>query len=127
MVWLKSRPSAHIIGELKLSLLSWLVYIGVGKLLIYLGMSFKLPQRIEKFQTIKYWHECDLCFGTWVYGFLAFFMHMDLLSLLGFFYVPILSELITGGCISFLMHLLTLGWKEKFYPTIVISSSDEKD
>lgn len=99
---------------MSLLLVSWLLFISLGKLLIYLGMQVPLPQRIEKFKTIKYWHECDLCFGTWVYAFLAYFMHLSLLAVLGFSYVPVLSEVITGGAVSFLVHLLTLGWKAKF-------------
>lgn len=102
-----------------MSLLDALAYIAIGKVLIYLGMQVPLPDFLKKIKTIEYLHGCDLCLGVWVYGFLAFFMQMDLLSALMFHYVPFVSELVTGGTISFLVHLLTLGWKTKFEVIIV--------
>lgn len=44
---------------------------------------------------------------------------MDLLEVLGFYYVPVLSELIVGGVISFLVHIFILGWKTKFEVVVV--------
>lgn len=41
-------------------------------------------------------------------------MGLSLLTVLGFQYVPILSELVTGGVVSFMMHIFVIGWKEKF-------------
>ena len=82
-------------------------------------MQFALPQFLQKRKTIEYLHECDLCSGVWVYAVLAFFMQMDLLSALEFSYVPALSELVTGGAISFLVHIFVLGWKARFEVIIV--------
>lgn len=82
-------------------------------------MQFPLPSVLKRIQTIEELHGCDLCFGVWVYGILAFFMQMSLTTALEFSYVPILSELVTGGVISLLMHLLTLGWKSKFEVIVV--------
>lgn len=87
---------------------------------MYLGQQFPLPDILERNQKIKKWHECDLCFGVWIYVPLAYFLHVDMLQLLGFSYTPFLSELVTGGAISFLVHIFSVGWKDKFAPDIVI-------
>lgn len=100
--------------------MNWLIYVLAGKLLIYLGQQFPLPSFLEHNQKIKKWHECDLCFGVWIYVPLAYFLSVDLLSALGIAYIPFVSELITGGAISFLVHIFSIGWKDKFAPDIVI-------
>ncbi len=82
-------------------------------------MQFALPQFLQKRKTIEYLHECDLCSGVWVYAILAFFMQMDLLSALGFWYVPIICEVVTGAVMSFLVHIFVLGWKARFEVIIV--------
>ena len=82
-------------------------------------MQFPFPNFLEKIKPIKKLHECDFCAGVWGYTFLAFFMQRDLLSVLGFWYVPLLSELVTGVAISFLVHLLLLGWKSQFEVIVV--------
>jgi len=87
--------------------------------MVWLWMQFPLPQFLQKRKTIDYLHKCDLCSGTWIYFILAYFMQMDLLSALGFWYVPVICELVTGGVISFLVHIFVLGWREKFSVIIV--------
>lgn len=47
-------------------------------------------------------------------------MGLDLLEVLGFSYVPVISELVTGGMVSFVVHVFILGWKEKFRNTLII-------
>lgn len=100
--------------------MGWLIYVLVGKLFIFLGMAFPLPQFLQKIKTIEYWHNCDLCFGVWLYGFLAYFMKMDLLSVVGFWHIPFISELVTGGVVSFIVHIWSIGWRDKFAPDIVL-------
>jgi hypothetical protein len=100
--------------------MNWLVYLLVGRLLIFLGQKFKLPQILENNKKIKEWHECPLCFGVWIYGFLAYFLHMNILELFGFNYVFFVSELITGGVVSFLVFIFSIGWKDYFAPDIVL-------
>lgn len=102
-----------------MSLLSWLAYIAVGKVMIFLGMSFPLPAALQKFNTVVKWHSCDLCFGTWVYALLSYFMGVSLLTAMGFTYVPLVSEVVTGGVISFIVHLISLGWKARFEVVVV--------
>lgn len=101
-------------------MIHWLIYLVMGKLLIFLGMKFPLPDFLEKNRKIQEWHSCPLCFGVWVYGFLALFLKMDLLSVVGFWYIPFLSELVTGGAISFLVFIFSIGWKDYFAPEIIV-------
>ena len=97
----------------------WLAFIVVGRLLIYLWMQFPLPQFLNSMRTVNYLHNCDLCSGVWLYSILAGFLQMDLLEPLEFWYVPLLSEVLVGGVISFLVHIFVIGWKAKF-DTVVI-------
>lgn len=55
---------------------------------------------------------CDLCLGTWVFTFLSAFFGLNLLG--EYFYMPFLSELLTGAATSLLVHLLRLGFEAKF-------------
>ena len=100
-------------------MLDWIIYIGIGKLLIYFWQKFPLPKRIENIKFIKSLHECDLCSGAWLYIGLALLLRMDILPLLGFGHVLVFGEFITGCITSFFVHLLSLGWNEKFNVTVI--------
>jgi len=47
----------------------------------------------------------------------SFIFGMTVLSEI--FYVPVVSEFITGGISTFLMHLLSLGWSDKFREIVI--------
>jgi len=100
-------------------MLSWVLYAGIGKIGLFLWMKFPLPEKIEKNKFIKNLHECGLCSGTWLYPALALFMKVDLLSELGFWYIPFLSEVVTGVVTTFVVHLISLGWNEQFNVTVI--------
>lgn len=89
----------------------FLLFLLIGKLLIYLGMKFP-PLSESRFEFVKRLWECQECSGVWVYTFLSFVMGEVLFR--EFFYFPIASELITGGISSFIVHLISIGWREKF-------------
>jgi hypothetical protein len=101
-------------------MIEWLSFVVVGKLFIFLGQSIPLPQKIEKIELLRYWHGCDLCFGVWVYAGLSYIWDMNILRFLSVPYVSIVSEFITGGIISFVVHIFSIGWRDKFAPNIVI-------
>lgn len=101
------------------SLSDWVLYLILGRLLIYLWQEFPLPEFLQKYKSIEKLHSCDLCSGVWVYGALSFVMTLDLLRVLGFWYVPLVSELITGASASFLTHLLRLGWNARFHVEVI--------
>lgn len=91
-------------------------YIAIGKLSIYFIQIFppvELLYRVPKIgKYLEKLIECDLCLGVWVYWFLAFFFSVNYMQ--EWFYVPVLCELLTGAITSFIMHLISIGWKEKF-------------
>lgn len=93
-------------------------YFAIGGICIFFLQKFpfqKLWLIGTWFQKGGFLHElfeCDLCLGVWTYWILAFFFKMNFLQ--GVFYVPVLSELITGGVASFLVHLLKIGFEAKF-------------
>ena len=102
-------------------MLNWLIYAGIGKLLIFLWMKFPLPQKIEKIKFIKSLHECGLCSGVYIFTLLALSMNMDILySWFGFRHVAIIGEIITGCLTSYLVHIFSLGFMEQHMNKLVI-------
>jgi hypothetical protein len=101
-------------------LLDWFVFAVVGRLLVFLGQKFPLPQALAKYEKIKELHACPLCLGVWIYSALAYFMGMDFLADMGFWYIPVISEVVTGGAISFVVFIFGIGWKDYFAPEIVV-------
>jgi hypothetical protein len=97
-----------------------IIYALLGKLIIYLVQKFP-------FQSLpiigKLWEEkrffgklfgCDLCLGWYVFVFLAYFFNINLFLELGLPYVPVLNEILVGSVTTFLVHLISIGWKSKF-------------
>lgn len=103
-----------------MSLLSWLIYILIGRLFIFLWSQFPLPQKLESIQTIHKLHTCPLCSGTWIYSILALCFGFDILQVLGLPHVWIISEGATGAAISFMVFIFGLGWQDYFTPEIRI-------
>ena len=97
----------------------WLVFILLGRVVIYLWQSFHLPDFLNTMRTIRYLHGCDLCSGVWVYSILAGLLQIDILEPLGFWYVPLVSEILVGMVTSFLVHIFIIGWKAKFDVVVV--------
>lgn len=99
------------------------IYVLVGKLLIFIFQKFPkhtLPLIGRLFRDGKFLEElfsCDLCLGVWVYAGLSFIFSVNILG--EYFYIPILCEFITGGAISFLMHLFSAGWESKYQNIII--------
>lgn len=99
---------------------SWILFLLVGRILIYLWQNFPLPTKLENNDVLHKLHVCDLCAGVWIYGILSYFLGLSLLEVFGFSYVPLVSEVVTGGVISFLVHVFVIGWKEKFNSVWVV-------
>ncbi len=95
-----------------------IIYAGLGKLLIYLAQNFpfqKLALIGDLWKEDKFLGKlfaCDLCLGVWIYFLTAIPLKVNLFEEFG--YVPILFEFFTGTTMSFIMHLLTIGWRDKF-------------
>lgn len=85
----------------------------VGRLVIFLVGQLPATKKMR----IEFWNQlfnCDLCLGVWVFFIFCGLFHFEIIS--GFIgvYVPIVNELLSGAIISFIVHLIVLGWKLKF-------------
>jgi hypothetical protein len=100
------KSEKHSRSPQKRKMLDWLVYAVVGKILIYLWQTLPL-ERLGKL------HSCDLCIGFWIYSILALALRVDL------FEMNLITQIVTGAVTTFLVHVFSVGWKEKF-STIVI-------
>ncbi len=97
-----------------MQLSDWLVFVAFGKLLIYFWMQFPIPNVLTNLSFFRKLHECDLCSGCWIYWVLAVALRFDLLPALGLPHVPIVGEFLTGGAISYLVHVFSIGVKAKY-------------
>jgi hypothetical protein len=91
----------------------YFAYAALGKLLIYLFQKFPLAQSLfNRRESLKKLYECDLCLGVWIYFFLALIVGVD--KFYEWTYVPVIIEFFIGAVTSFVIHLVSLGWKDKF-------------
>ena len=85
-------------------MINWLVYLAIGKLLIWLiqtnGLTKPLFDLHPKLVELR---NCDLCLGWWVYLALGLW-----LINLGF------EQIIIAAISSFIVHIFSLGWQAKF-------------
>ena len=95
---------------------AFLLYLAAGKLLIWTGQKFIAANLRSWFFTKLF--ECDFCLGVWVYVALALLFKITIMTDV-FPYVPFVSEAIAGVTTSFLMHLLSIGWREKFAVIVI--------
>lgn len=97
--------------------ISYLIYLLAGKVLIFFGMKFVEDNEIgSKF--IRNLFSCGLCLGGWVFTGLSFLLGEVLFREI--FYFPVVSQIITGGISSLLVHLISLGWKEQFDTVVIV-------
>lgn len=97
--------------------IAFIVYVAIGKLAIFFGQKFPYFAN-SRFEFIRRLFECDLCLGFWVYFLLSTFLQVRLFEDV-YLYVPLVSEIITGCVTSFGMHLVSIGWREKFSTVII--------
>lgn len=95
---------------------SLFLYFAIGKLIIYLFQIAK-PHYFIKIRFLDELFSCDLCLGVWVYFFVSLISGADFYGC--YFYIPLVNEMLTGMTASFIMHLLSIGWNNKF-GTIVL-------
>lgn len=93
-----------------------LIVAVLGKLLIYVAQKFLLARDL-KFKFLRDLAQCQLCLGVWVYSFLCATTGTNLFG--EYFYFPVVAELISGVCFSYVMWLMTMGW-HSYYDVIVI-------
>lgn len=93
---------------------SILLFAGLGKLLIFTIQKYPLTEKLREIHPfIRDGLDCDFCLGCWVYLFLAWVFGMNIFE--GYLpYIPLITELLGGIVISFIMHLISIGWRDKF-------------
>lgn len=82
-----------------------------GKLFIFAFQKFPLVRDVKS----KFFSElfgCQFCLGVWVFSILSGLLQVVLFK--DVMYFPVVSEIFTGVCTSFLLFLLTLGFWEWF-------------
>ena len=94
----------------------FVLFMGVGKLIIYVLNKFLSDNVSNKF--VNNLVSCEFCSGVWVYTILATVYKIYVLDDI-FPYIPVVSEIVTGCIVSFTVHLLTIGWKEKFNVVVI--------
>lgn len=114
-----------------MSVLDYLIFLSVGRLLIWLLQSNGLTRRLAAWDprdlppggirlSFTWWAElidCDLCLGFWVY-LIALFVSGPQTAIFGLW--PDWFEVIVLASVStMLTHLVVLGWKQKFTTTII--------
>lgn len=92
--------------------LYWLIYCGVGKLLMYTLRKFPPAIKIaERYEFARQLLDCYFCLGVWFYTFLAFVFGINLVH---YEYIPFISELTTGCVTSFVVYVFCIGWESSF-------------
>ena len=95
----------------------YLLFLVIGKVLIFFGMKFKRDNEI-KIKFLDRLLSCSLCTGWWVYSIMSW--------LLGYYvfedwspYIPILSEISAGGFSALLVYYVEMGWRAYHEVTII--------
>jgi len=89
-----------------------ILFMGLGKLVIWVAQTSGFTRRIWKLNGfLQELGDCDFCTGVWVMWILAWFGQVNLLAP---FYMPVLSEFLTGTVASFALHLISIGWKTQY-------------
>jgi len=91
----------------------------VGRIFIFLWMEFPLPYWIDRVKFIHNLHLCDLCSGFYAYSLLCFIYNVDVLRMLGFHGISSVGFMISGGVISFVVHLISVGFYSKFMSVVI--------
>jgi len=91
----------------------------VGRIFIFLWMEFPLPYWIDRVKFIHDAHNCDLCSGVYLYSLLCIIYNVDVLQMLGLPGIPIIGWLVTGGVLSFIVHLISVGFYSKFMSVVI--------
>ena len=106
----------------RLNIEPYLFYIIAGKISLFVLQRFPLRKirflrkHLAEGKFLQELISCDLCLGVWIYTVLAYFFKINLYDA---FYLPGLSELLTGATTSFIMHVFSAGWKSLYSMTVI--------
>jgi len=97
-------------------ILEYFAFALIGKVLLYLLQKFPLTDYLAtKWKVIEQLVTCDLCLGFWVYLILGAFYRVDLITP----YQAVFSEIILASVTTFVVHLISIGWSEKFSVVVI--------
>ena len=85
----------------------------IGKLALFLFGQLPITEKLPE-GYLKKLFSCQLCLGVWVYFILCLLYRFDLVSVFTGSYIPGLNEFISGMTLSFLVFLVSIGWKFRF-------------
>jgi len=92
-------------------MIDFLVYLGSGKLLLFLVKKFPPAQKfMSKGELLPQLYNCDLCFGFWVYLFLAFFIDVKVDQVKN----PLVRRLLVAAISTLLAQCSSVGYSELF-------------
>jgi hypothetical protein len=100
-------------------MIDFILYLGSGKLLLFLSKKFPPIQAVmSKREFLRELYACDLCYGFWVYLFLAPLFDLDVKQIKN----KLLRWVITACFTTFLSHIASIGYGEE-YGTLVIEDA----
>ena len=96
-------------------------YAATGKLFLFLVRKFPLSGIIAgKREVLQELYDCDLCLGFWVYLALAPFFKIKIDTIEN----KVVRNTVLAGVTSFLMFLISVGWRENFENLVIVDGSD---
>jgi hypothetical protein len=97
----------------------YFIFLLFGKVAIYFLQTFSSHINI-KWKLLQEMVECNLCLGFWVFTGLSFMFGVNLAP-----EFPIVSQILTGASSSLLVHLVSIGWNDKFGVTNILYDREE--
>ena len=84
----------------------YLLFLVVGRLLVFLGMKFAGDIKINFLNKL---FSCSLCTGVWAYSIMSWLTGYYVFE--DWAYIPVFSEIVTGALSSVLIYYLEMGWR----------------
>jgi hypothetical protein len=97
----------------------YFIFLVFGKVAIYFLQTFSSHINI-KWKFLQEMLACDMCLGFWVFTTLCFVFDVSIVP-----EFPIVSYILTGAFSSLLVHLVSIGYKDKFGVTNILYNSEE--
>jgi len=92
-------------------MIDFLLYLGSGKLLLFLLKKFPPFQVfMSKKESLQRLYNCDLCSGFWVYLFLSFFIYIKVDQVKN----PLVRRLLVAAISTLLAQCSSVGYSELF-------------
>lgn len=93
-----------------ISLIDWLVFALLGRLLMFLWIKQPFSGWLgKKIVVLGKLFSCGLCLGVWMYWILALLLKIRLIDT-----IPILGEFLLGCVTSFVVWVFEAGWNSVF-------------